>query len=1071
MDGQQSGPKADHSILRHCDSLIEALRTLGQPAWIFDRAGRYVFQNRLDSDTFGDMTGLTPVETGLEPLLGREWLDMHLRVIAGEEVRYDRELETQRGRVASETTISPIVLGENIVGGVGVSVDQTLRVRAETRLCHAHQRLKDYLDISSDWVWDVDVDHRFTEVHGDGEKLGLDFKAWIGKCPWEVTDNTLCTASDWQAYHSRVEAREPVSDFVFPFRRTDGKILWVDVRGRPTFDEQGQFTGYRGVTRDVTVREEMSRQLHRSDIVIRAIDSSVILCDLDGRIEWVNPAFERSTGYSFAEARGRNPADLLEGPRTDRTATEAIGQAIANRQQIRTQLLNRSKSGRHYWVDLNLQPVLGAGGAVEGFVGVQSDVTDLIQARQRTSAIVEYVAAGIVLHDASGEIIGCNPEACRLLELTEEQMLGRALTDPRWGTIYSDGRTRPASELPSSIVLRTREAIRNDTVGVRLPDGRTRWLQVNARIATSDLSDEIEVIASFIDITRDEEQRQELKEARELLQDVIDTIPDAISAYNADDELILFNQSFVGAYQNSAPSISLGARFEDILRFGLEADQYEDTGNTPQDRDAWLKARLENHRNPGQNGKVQKLLNDRWLQIRERRSQTGVIVNVGTDITAVKQAELAIREIAETDNLTKLAVRSVVMREIEAALGRTGEEGAIVIIDLDHFKTVNDTLGHDAGDRLLIAIAERLRAMVSHRNHVARLGGDEFAVLLAGPGVAEEVEDKIQGMHALLSHPVGFDGKRMRPGVSLGVAVYPRDGVTAPDLLKNADIALYQTKAHGRDGWTLFNPDLRDRVERRHALSEALRTGIPRGRVSVALQPIVSIATPGVFSFEALARWTHDGVPVPPLEFVSVAEERGLGVQLGQCVIEGACKHLKTLEGEGAAPGHIAVNVATSQLKDPGFPGWLEKCLARFDLTPSRLELEVTETVLLGQAVERVADTLERLQAMGFTIAMDDFGTGYASLAHLKRFPVSRLKIDKSFVDNVGDEGGDAVIVRSIVDLAHSLGMTVVAEGVENRAQLSFLRDCGCDFVQGYLIGRPTTDIASYCQSPPHLPG
>lgn len=158
-------------------------------------------------------------------------------------------------------------------------------------------------------------------------------------------------------------------------------------------------------------------------------------------------------------------------------------------------------------------------------------------------------------------------------------------------------------------------------------------------------------------------------------------------------------------------------------------------------------------------------------------------------------------------------------------------------------------------------------------------------------------------------------------------------------------------------------------------------------------------------------------------------------------------------------------------MKDPGFPGWLEKCLARFDLTPSRLELEVTETVLLGQAVERVADTLERLQAMGFTIAMDDFGTGYASLAHLKRFPVSRLKIDKSFVDNVGDEGGDAVIVRSIVDLAHSLGMTVVAEGVENRAQLSFLRDCGCDFVQGYLIGRPTTDIASYCQSPPHLPG
>jgi diguanylate cyclase (GGDEF)-like protein/PAS domain S-box-containing protein len=983
-------------------------------------------------------------------------------------------MDTARGRVISETTISPVVVDGEIVGGVGVSVDQTLRARAEQHLQNAHERLGDYLKVSSDWVWDTDAAHRVTEVLGDGERLGLDLSRWIGARLWDLAAGDPAPVGGCAPLREQMEARRAISDVVFALHRRDGRLLWVELSGRPMQDEDGAFCGYRGVARDVSAREDMSRALHRSDIVIRAIDSTVMLCDLDGRIEWVNPAFERRTEFSFEEAQGRKPCDLLQCPESGPAAAEAIETAVRNRQELRIQLLNRTKSGRRYWVDLAIDPVHGPDGRIEGFVGVQSDVTNLVEARQRTSAIVENVAAGIVRHDATGEIIGCNPEACRLLELTEEQMTGRALTDPRWGTVYVDGRPRPAEEMPSSIVLRTGKPIRNDTVGIRLPDGNIRWLQVNARIAPSELNDNIEVIASFIDITRDEEQRRDLQEARALLKDVIDTIPDAIEAYDREDRLILYNRSALDLHGEAAKGVQIGARFEDILRSGLAAGHYAQSGTTPQDRARWLEQRLESHRNPKTDGEVQKLTDGRWLQIRERRSMSGVTVGVHTDITAVKQAELAIRAIAETDGLTKLAVRAVVMREIEAALARAGEDGsrgAVAIIDLDHFKTVNDTLGHDAGDMLLIAVAERLRSVVAQDSHVARLGGDEFALLLAGHDTAEGLTETIDALHALLSRPVSFEGNRMWPGVSLGVAIYPTDGATAPDLLKNADIALYQTKARGRNGWTLFNPDLRRRMERRHALAEALRAGIPRGHIVVALQPVVSVDRPGVFSFEALARWSHRGTPVSPLEFISVAEETGLGIQLGQCVIEGACKHLQHLEAAGIVPGHVAINIATSQLKDPGFPDWLQKCLARFGLTPQRLELEVTETVLLDKATDRVADTLERLRAMGFGIAMDDFGTGYASLAHLKRFPVSRLKIDKSFVDNVGEGGGDAVIVRSIVDLAHSLGMTVIAEGVETAAQLAFLRACGCDYVQGYLIGRPTTDIETLRQTPPRLPG
>jgi diguanylate cyclase (GGDEF)-like protein/PAS domain S-box-containing protein len=1074
MDGLQPGSRPGHDLLRNCDSLIAALGALGQPAWVFDRFGRYVFQNALDRDTFGDMTGLAPTETSLGSALGREWLDMHLRVIAGEEVRYEREMDTARGQVISETTISPIVVSGEIVGGVGVSVDQTLRARAEQHLQRAHKRLRDYLDVSSDWVWDTDADHRVTEVLGDGERLDLDLSGWIGARLWEFPADDPALARDGESFRARMEARQPISDIVFPLRRRDGRILWIELSGRPMQEEDGAFCGYRGVARDVSAREDMSQQLRRSDIVIRAIDSMVILCDLDGRIEWVNPAFERRTEFSFEEARGKTPGELLQCPQSDQQTVADIGEAMRDRREIRRQLLNRSKSGSLYWVDLTVQPILGPGGRVEGFVGVQSDVTDLVEARQRTAAIVENVTAGIVRHDASGEIVGCNPEACRLLGLTEDQILGRTVTGKDWRTFYSDGRPRPGDEMPSSIVLRTGKAIRDDTIGVQRPGGQVRWLKVNARMTTTGVNGNVEVIASFIDITQDEEQRRDLQEARALLKDIIDTIPDAIEAYDSDDRLILHNRSALDLHGEAAAAVQIGALFEEILQSGVDAGHYAHSGVTPQDRRRWTEARLESHRNPKADGEVQELADGRWLQIRERRSAAGVTVGVHTDITAVKQAELAIRAIAETDGLTKLAVRSVVMREIEAALDRgddAASHGAVVVVDLDHFKTVNDTLGHDAGDKLLIAVAERLRTMVGEDSHVARLGGDEFALLLVGQGTAEALVETIDDMHALLSRPVSFEGKRMWPGVSLGVAVYPRDGASAPDLLKNADIALYQTKARGRNGWTLFNPELRHRVERRHALAEALRAGIPRGQIAIALQPVVSVTDPTVYSFEALARWSYGGAPVAPLEFVSVAEESGLGVQLGQCVIEGACKHLQRLEAEGMTPGHVAINVATSQLKDPGFPDWLAKCLARFALAPCRLELEVTETVLLDKATDRIADTLERLRAMGFTIVMDDFGTGYASLAHLKRFPVSRLKIDKSFVDNVGDGGGDAVIVRSIVDLAHSLGMTVIAEGVESAAQLSFLRACGCDFVQGYLIGRPTTDITDFCQAPPRLPG
>ncbi len=1073
MNRLEAGLGDENGILENYRILIAALDCLAQPAWIFDSSGRYVFQNRIDRETHGDVVGLLPSEAGVGPEDGHAWTAMHLRVVAGERVRYSREMQTARGRIVSETSIEPIYVDGAIVGGIGVSVDQTERSDVVRRLNETQQRLQDFVAVSSDWVWETDAEHRFTSVMGDGGRLRIDFSDWIGRTRWEVAGADPEISELWRGYVETVEQRRPIVNFVFPTTRIDGGPMWAEVNGRPRYAADGTFLGYRGVTRDITRREDLAQKLRRSDIVIQATNNAVVVCDREGRVEWVNPAFERLTGYAPDEMLGRKPGDILQCPETDPRTVREMREAVRDGRAIRTQVLNRAKSGRCYWLDLDIRPIHGEAGAVEGFVGVQTDVTELIETQARTRALIENVAAGIVRHDATGAIVSANPEACRLLGLTEDQMTGRALADPRWGTVFADGRPRLGEDMPSSMVLRTGKPIRDDIVGIRLPEGGTRWLRVNAQFVSSPLSEDPEVIASFVDVTQDEEQRRALEEARALLHDVIETIPDAIAAYDRDDRLILFNRAYKDFYTRSSPAIEIGARFEDILRHGVSVGQYSGVGATPEEQEAWVQERLSIHRHPPSSPSVQFLSDGRWLQVSERRSQSGVIVGARTDITALKQAELAIRRTAETDGLTQLANRSVMLRELDAVL--LGERlpdrcGAFIIIDLDHFKTVNDTIGHDAGDKLLTTVARRLLRQVRRSDVVARLGGDEFAVLLTGLGDELSVERLLQKLHKALTARVRLGGRMIRPSISMGITLFPADGETATDLVKNADIALYQSKARGRNCWTMFNPQLRRRLERRHELGDALRKAIAAEQISVAFQPQLRVGSGRVVGFEALARWQHGDEPVGPAEFIELAEDIGLGGLLGRAIMEKTLGALAAAIAEGHDPGHVAINLSTSQLKDPHFPRQVAEALQRHGLDASRLEFEVTENVLLDRAAERIAETLANLREMGVALALDDFGTGYASLTHLKRFPVSRLKIDQSFVRNIGVTDDDAAIVRTIISLAHSLGMTAVAEGVETAAQLQFLREHGCDIAQGYLIGRPAAQLSGLDGDPGLVP-
>lgn len=462
----------------------------------------------------------------------------------------------------------------------------------------------------------------------------------------------------------------------------------------------------------------------------------------------------------------------------------------------------------------------------------------------------------------------------------------------------------------------------------------------------------------------------------------------------------------------------------------------------------------------------------KWLEGRglPRREENGDTVwhSVIIDVTVQRKKDEEIRRLADRDELTGLANRALLRGRLDEALRQRladGGRGALILLDLDHFKDINDTLGHDAGDIFLRATAERLTESVCHEDIVARIGGDEFVAVLPEIASEDAVLATIGRIAARLCDEVHIEEHALSSSVSMGIVFFPRDGQTPNTLLKHADIALFEAKAAGRQTHVFFSPALREVRERRRVLAEALRTAIAADALSIAFQPIVEASSNTHKGFEALARWTLDGQPISPAEFIPLAEETGLAVPLGKVLLARSLSLARKLAQTGIDPGTISVNVSAAQLREPDFAATVAAMLEEHGLSPTQLEVEVTETVVFGRFAEQIALTLRELRRLGIRIALDDFGTGYASLAHLKRLQVDRLKIDQSFVRDIETDPDDAVIVRTVIGLAKALGMDVVAEGIETHEQLDFLRRFGCDLAQGYLFGRPTTreeDLVTY---------
>ena len=556
----------------------------------------------------------------------------------------------------------------------------------------------------------------------------------------------------------------------------------------------------------------------------------------------------------------------------------------------------------------------------------------------------------------------------------------------------------------------------------------------------------------------DRRAKGELGRQQVVLDTALENMSQGLCMFDADGKIMLFNERYAAMLRRTDIALT-GRLLVDVLREEQAKGQWQG------DADEFF-ARLVVDAREGRTTSHVVNRFGRSIRVVNQPMQGGGWVATFEDITEWLEAQAKISHMARHDALTGLPNRVLFHEQLEQGLRRTGsgDQLAVLCLDLDHFKDINDSLGHPIGDALLKEVGRRLKATVGESDTVARLGGDEFAVVQIGRSEEAAARCLAGRLVEVISAPYEIDDHQIVIGVSIGISLSPQDGSNADELLKNADLALYRAKADGRGTYRFFETGMDARAQARRLLEMDLRAALQRDEFQPYYQPIRDVASGRVVVFEALLRWNHPqrGL-IAPINFIPLAEETGLIVQLGEFVLRSACTDAATWPDDV----DVAVNLSPVQFRNPNLIASVTAALTVSGLPARRLELEITESVLL-QNSEATLTTLHELRAMGVRISLDDFGTGYSSLSYLRSFPFDKIKIDRSFVSELATREDSMAIIRAVTGLGRSLGIVTTAEGVENDAQLELLRREGCTQAQGYLFSkpRPASDVALMLERP-----
>ncbi len=955
-----------------------------------------------------------------------------------------------------------------IVGVVLVFSDVTQQYAAQQALREAYNFSRQIVSSLPLGLNVRDVQGRYREWNPAMEKItGLNASEMLGRSMDESYPAQAPTARE--AINAAIRRALLGELVVRPDLALDrgGKLQWTSGSHAPLRDTDGKIVGVISIVQDVTARRLAEQALRESQenlaITLQSIGDAVIATNAQGRITRMNAVAERLTGWPLVDALGLrlNEVFRIIDAGTRQLSQDPVQRVLQSGQVVglanHTALLARD--GAEYQISDSAAPIRDAAGLVVGVVLVFSDVSEqyrlqrvLVESEQRYRALVESSPVGVAMH-RQGTLFYLNATAARTLGAgSAAELVGRPLLDfihPDYYPLLQE-RSKVAQTSPAGTALPMAE-----WKYVRV-DGEVIDVQAQATVVT--LQGESAVHVNFLDITDRKKAERTLRDNEERFRALTQLSSDWYWEQDDQFRFLRLDGNLVGKIGLSNEGHIGRTRWE-LAELSLSPAEWEQHRAT-------LKAHLEFHdfqmRRTDQQGQ------EFWVSVSGSPIFDGHGVfrgyrGIGRDITAQKLAQNQIHALAFYDALTELPNRRLLIEQLKKALlthARTHRQAALLFIDLDNFKTLNDTLGHETGDLLLRQVAQRLLACVREADSVARLGGDEFVVMLEdlSADMAEAaVQAELVGQKILTAFgpPYVLGGREHRSTPSIGITLFGTGHQSVEDLLKQADLAMYQAKAAGRNTLRLFDERMQAAVDGQAALESDLREALAGGQMLLHYQPVVQ-ADGSVTGAEALVRWRHPlRGEVPPGEFIGLAEANRLIIPLGQWVLDTACAQLAAWgRGPQTAQLTLAVNVSAHQFVEPDFVDQVVRALDNAGADPRKLKLELTES-LLADNMEDVILKMTALRSRGVDFSLDDFGTGYSSLSYLKRLPLAQLKIDQSFVRDVLVDPNDAAIARTIVALGASLGLAVIAEGVETEGQYQFLLGIGCQAFQGYLFGRP----------------
>lgn len=809
--------------------------------------------------------------------------------------------------------------------------------------------------------------------------------------------------------------------------------------------------------RELSQRKRNEEALRKLSLAVEQSPSAIVITDLHANIEFVNKAFLDNTGYTVTEITGQNPKILKSGKTSDKTYQE-MWDLLTQGKIWKGEFVNKRKDGSEFIESALISPVQLPDGTISHYLAIKEDITErknieakLIESESWLRTIIENEPECIKIVDAAGRLLQMNPAGLDMLQADSlEQLIGLPVIDsiaPEYREAFLN--------LHKHILAGESQKLEYEIVGLK---GGRRWVETHA-VPMIDASGQTMHLA----VTRDIHSRKQAEHQLRIAATVFES-QECMMVSDAHNNILRVNKAFTEITGYTSEDVV--GKNPRLLHSNCQSpDFYSAMWNSINNTGRW-EGEIWNRRKNGKDFPA-------YLTVTSVKDQHGQVTHyVGTlsDITQRKAAAEEIERLAFFDPLTGLPNRRLLQDRLKLALAasqRSGKNGALLFIDLDNFKTLNDSLGHDMGDLLLQQVAERLTACVRENDTVARLGGDEFVVMLQdlsehaltaasqAETIGEKILDSVNQSFKLRRH-------NHKTSPSIGAVLFCGYQHSVDELLKHADIAMYQAKQSGRNALRFFDPKMQEAILARVALEDELRKALNNRQFRLYYQPQVKNAR--LVGAEALIRWLHPqrGL-ISPDKFIPLAEETGLIAGIGQWVLESACAQLKDWEKDPHSQDlSLSINVSAKQFFQANFVNQVRETIQYYGVNPNLLKLELTESILI-ENIDNTAAIMDILGATGVQFSLDDFGTGYSSLQYLKKLPLSQLKIDRSFVRDIAIDSGDQAIVRTIIAMAASLNLEVIAEGVEEEAQHRFLLENGCTTYQGYLYGKPSP-IEQFCR-------